>query len=93
MASIIEFLEARIAEDEVRARGDDAWHTVDCGVGLGYWALPDCQCDGPARVLAECAAKRELVETWYDEHGGGHVLRTLATVYKDHPGYQQEWAA
>lgn len=45
----------------------------------------------PARVLAECAAKRELVEVWSDEHGGHHVLRALATIYKDHPDYDEKW--
>lgn len=46
----------------------------------------------PARVLRECEAKRELVDTWHDEHGGGHVLKTLAAVYADHPEYQQKWS-
>lgn len=42
----------------------------------------------PARVLAECAAKRAIIRYSPDE-----TLRHLASVYKDHPDYQQEWAA
>jgi len=61
--NITEFLEARIAEDEAAAQGGgyNAWHTVECGVSLGYWANDKCECDGPARVLAECAAKRAII--------------------------------
>ena len=81
----------------------------------------------PARVLAECAAKRAIIESHHPhDHGGQHgdavfcdecqwdhgddapridnqpvenfganpcrTLVALAAVYKDHPGYQQEWA-
>lgn len=44
----------------------------------------------PARVLAECRAKRRLVE----ELGAfrrGAALRLLAMPYADHPDYRQEW--
>jgi hypothetical protein len=87
----------------------------------------------PGRVLAECAAKRAILETvggwqhdyndedmWYScplavgvdekEPGSGYsgedyavcqcglekrqlaILAPLASVYADHPDYQQEWA-
>lgn len=59
----------------------------------------------PARVLAEVAAKRAIVEMFaadYDEHGlpsgaGGHgeayceALQHLAAVYSDHPSFREEW--
>lgn len=49
----------------------------------------------PARVLAECEAKRRIVEWMSDEVEyvvfGDDVLRALATVYADHPDYQPEW--
>jgi len=80
--NITEFLQARISEDEAEARQHD---------GAEYYtegAWPDGLA---ARFLAECAAKRELIETWHDEHGGGSVLKPLAAVYSDHPDYQQEW--
>lgn len=53
--NITEFLEARITEDEVEAREfqhyeDDVWETA------GWW--------NPTRVLAECAAKRALLESY-----------------------------
>lgn len=50
----------------------------------------------PARVLAECAAKRALVEQVSDVAWGGYavrdvVLETLAAAYSGHPDYQEEW--
>lgn len=57
----------------------------------------------PARVLAECAAKRAVIKSakrleakredgdWQiteDED----ILEALAAVYSDHPDYQQDWA-
>jgi len=59
----------------------------------------------PRRVLAECAAKRAILAecrpSTLDDLDCGEddqpapmwVARTLAAVYKDHPDYQQEWAA
>ncbi len=62
----------------------------------------------PARVLAECAAKRAIIALADDveymdgritsEWGGPNdgtaddILKALAAVYKDHPDYRQEWA-
>jgi len=59
----------------------------------------------PARVLAECKAKRQIVESctagfaatseaqlgWGAQ--GDTVLRALAAVYADHSDYRSEWAA
>lgn len=53
----------------------------------------------PARVLAECAAKRAIIKAFdpqcpdLDPYVGRDVIAMLATVYKDHPEYQQEWAS
>jgi len=72
----------------------------------------------PSRVLAECAAKRTVIDeslndaAWIDQEAacchtaeqirrglcpligaGTPAIRSLAAVYKDHPDYQQEWAA
>lgn len=66
--TIVDFLKQRIAEDEALARADDGPdqpHGRYCG-----WRLQEgpgfdddgCQCRYPARVLAECAAKRAIVE-------------------------------
>jgi len=61
----------------------------------------------PSRVLAECAAKRAVISNvgpyscsqahpQFDVyHPDGHlspVIRALASVYKDHADYQEEWA-
>lgn len=48
----------------------------------------------PSRVLAECAAKRAIIElsaNWDGYTRNIDLLRAVATVYKDHPDYQQEW--
>ncbi|MDL4774254.1 MULTISPECIES: DUF6221 family protein [Thermomonosporaceae] len=51
----------------------------------------------PARALAEIEAKRRLIIE-LDSYGGPEttdayyvVLRHLATVYADHPDYQDDW--
>lgn len=101
--TIKEFLEARIAEDEARASsgwsrlGNARWETTNEGQDILT----------PSAVLAECAAKRAIIEDWEDPAGqwlgasdvdAGHILatdyavRALAAIYADHPAYQQEWA-
>ncbi len=60
----------------------------------------------PARVLAEAAAKRAIIGYFemlceqekqaevFGYHATGLLvaIRKLATVYKDHPDYQEDWA-
>ena len=138
--TITDFLLARIAEDEERARGaqrDAAW-----AGGKGASWLVEATPDGseiltpsrdgrhaivvyaeagtpaagvanhiahhdPARVLAECEAKRRIVELHDQELKvalrnrdasafGGEVMHdlvlcALASVYADHPDYRDEW--
>ena len=135
--SIVEFLLARIAEDEEAARAVDPvlvtrmseyayWHEVNFVMRFN-----------PARVLTECAAKRKIVElhsrwpvlvegpmnfdpvetnfaidnyalrvskqvAWLTEQEyvkrfgveppTAPMLRALASVYADHPDYQEAWA-
>lgn len=57
----------------------------------------------PARVLAECEAKRRIVERYVDttyfeptpftayDLALHHVMCDLATVYADHPDFRDEW--
>ena len=95
--TIVEFLEARIAEDERQAMK----HLKNASAsGWGSY---------PAHILAECKAKREilskhamLVDQSYRAGGdvaGYHAtglriaLRILAAVYDDHRDYRAEWAA
>jgi hypothetical protein len=74
---LVEFLLARVAEDEEVARsarpqdGDPeypdydraSWHEARCGYSMGEY-MTDCGCGVPARVLAECDAKRRIV-AWH----------------------------
>ena len=84
--TIIEFLLARVAEDEASARAIPEWdfpsegwwdwkalqmnelawrrslHRYSCSVHDEFPSA--CDCGGPARVLAECVAKRRIVERY-----------------------------
>ena len=66
-----------------------------------------CKRFTPLRVLAECAAKRAIIELWEDpsdvdgttaDVDAGYTMgieaavKALAAVYSDHPEYQEEWA-
>lgn len=130
--NIIEFLEARIAEDEKTAKAllkdlqgevqesyvgevdEKGPMTPDRLLHAQMWAHYGGQSKrrsfakgqqiadlaSPTRVLAECAAKREIIskqDDAMDSYAGArvmdHVLQALASVYEDHPDYRQEWAA
>lgn len=93
MTTLTDFLLARIAEDEERAREfvqyeDDVYETAG-------WL-------SPTRVLAECDAKRRIVELAVaaDEAMdppttlilADEVLLALAHVYADHPDFDPAWA-
>lgn len=64
-------------------------------------ALSHIQRNGPARVLAECEAKRRVVERVLAEDDslaspaslnlGDDVLQLLALPYTGHPGFREEW--
>lgn len=86
--TLTEFLLARIAEDEKAADLDE---------DLGHISS-----DGYARALRDCEAKRELVklfgyaESFDTAHRVGwypavRAIRSLASVYSDHPDYLPEW--
>lgn len=97
--TIVEFLLARIAEDEARARGRreamlcvaEKWPTLSEDVRN----LIDVR--GVDRALTECQAKRAIIEQVSDiEWTGSYAVRDvvlghLAAVYADHPDYQPEW--
>ena len=121
MTDLTDFLLARIAEDEATARDGEGWRgrlwngewqiidreddevvaTVSHDFEWGHIARHD-----PARVLAECEAKRRVVERWrlysdaeYPDYEGGYasamdaVLATIALPYADHPDFREEWRA
>jgi len=105
--TIVEFLLARIAEDEAVARevNPDAWD-YDVTANREAWADEDRVSVGVGRVLADCEAKRRIVET-HDGTVAGQpnthpcdgtsgvyecdTLRALASVYADHPDYDEAW--
>lgn len=94
MNTLVEFLLARIAEDEEWARYE----------AEGWGGRPS---DG-SRILAECDAKRRIVErlgsylssdsnaepegAWelLDDHAWA-TLYDLALPYSSHPDYREEW--
>jgi hypothetical protein len=100
--SLTEFLLARIAEDEKWVADEDVYpfHGDNCPYFSdgGHWPS--------ARVLAECEAKRRIVEAAADLESGralaasgsliiqglGHrLLRILAAPCADHSDYDPVW--
>jgi hypothetical protein len=75
------------------------------GRDMGVDGKPDAEHiarHDPARVLAECEAKRQILrnrpDTRGDEGSDGlaedywdEAVKSLASVYADHPDYRQEW--
>lgn len=104
---LTEFLLARIAEDEAAAmdsleRGFGDWEWL-ADLGVNYEARTHMVRHHPARVLAECEAKRRIVDAaradYEDSLQSGddttslaeEVLRVLALPYSDHPDYDEAW--
>jgi len=105
------FLTQRIDEDE---RIADSIKADPYGVFKNYGGSPlrwvavvgdRSWQTGKARVLAECKAKRQIVEMHELEHecaesgvAGGvfdpcTTILALAAVYADHPSFRDEWRA
>jgi len=104
MSDLVEFLRARLGEEEEAARAAIAERVRVSRDGeepdwrFAYW--PDLGAPavvvGGERVLADVEAKRRIVErevnsltptTWRREL----VLRDLASVYAQHPDYEESW--
>ena len=102
--TITDFLLARVAEDEdaaSKAGSFTPWERTFDRDNYG------CLLVQPSRVLAECAAKREIVERCFGvmgrEYPASHLdedgwvqlmwqtMYDLAEVYADHPDYREEW--
>jgi hypothetical protein len=103
MSDLVEFLTARLDEDEAAAR---AWLPIGNpdAAAREHIARHD-----PARVLREVAAKRAILAghstvtgwNWPDQSDGSvqmdyvealrRTLRHLAAVYSDHPDYDEAW--
>lgn len=82
--TLTDFLLQRIAEDEAEVQNALALHGSGTTWRLGH-ALD------PARVLAECEAKRRTVEWLVMEPRDEQPLRFLALPYADHEDYREEW--
>lgn len=116
MSDLTDFLLARISEDEEPARDahyeGQRWvpeeeSVVSLDRDLDVVMTLDRKRDAwfaanwsPARVLAECAAKRGIIRRAAingDDWGDGYdaaiedVLRDLANIYGNHPDYREEW--
>lgn len=105
--TIVEFLLARLADDEAQANIDgSAAMTGYAWKGYSQDAYDELQrttLKAAKRLHAECQAKRAIIESVarglrYDiacqEGHAAHfdaVLEHLAAVYADHPDYQEEW--
>jgi hypothetical protein len=85
--TLTEFLLARIANDE-----RDARQRIQMGEGrISAYKVPP-----PARIHAECEAKRRIVGLHPCDNCGAafdpcETLRLLALPYADHPDYREEW--
>lgn len=102
--TITEFLLSRIAEDEAMARQEDEDY-ADTTLLPTYDSEHQAAWN-TARVLAECAAKRTIIEDWPDVFGAWSadeaaaasavkdlMRKRLAAVYADHPDCrEEEWA-
>lgn len=110
--TLTDFLLARIAEDEDAAQyalkyavgGDDYdhhWRWVHLyklkDRQLGWSSSHHDGAPNPERVLAECEAKRQIIELrrrkladgWAS--GLGNAIKALALPYADHLDYQEGW--
>lgn len=101
---LVEFLTARLDDDEERARFvqsqiEGEWHKPFETWRLSWHDEYDLLCIEPERALREVEAKRAIAqsadEMTVTEYAGvgDRILAHLATVYSDHPDYDAEWRA
>ncbi len=100
VSSLIDFLNARIDEDEARALSKPA-AVDDSSVTAVQLGSARYLTTRPTRLLAECTAKRVIVEL-HRLAGRSEpdievaflgACLALATVYMDHPEFSPEWLA
>ncbi|MFE8961716.1 DUF6221 family protein [Streptomyces iakyrus] len=118
MDDLVQFLRDRLDEDERAARraGDSFRQIGETGVIVATEGDRAEECASanwagiaehivrhdPARVLAEVAAKRQIIDRcvsaqipirddWSTDELAGDVLAMLALPYADHPAYKPEW--
>lgn len=98
--TITEFILARVAEDEKEARAMDEDLRKYPPSTYELAQVPMLDMGVPERVLAECEAKRTIVEQFdgwdglvYDgwTQAASLVLGEFAAIWADHPDYREEW--
>lgn len=70
LPALVGFVLDRLAEDQHSA---DDLHSLSCDLLSDSWPVV-CDCGQPARVLADVAAKRRIVEMvspWHEDHPDG----------------------
>jgi len=97
MSELTEFIDARVAEDEQRARNDGAdamtgawWKHYPEGA---YYELQTRTLAASSRTLAECGTKRHLLDealVW-GEGCLDVMARYMAEVYAEHADFREEW--
>jgi hypothetical protein len=100
------FLLARITEDEAKIQHmtREAERVATAPIFRGHpvdWLAGVDIFVSPTRWQAECEAKRQVVVAAAEsmcsmvcqDSCGWDTLRSLASVYADHPDYRQEWRA
>jgi hypothetical protein len=96
--TIVEFLEARITEDEHEARG--LQQEMDFGLeGCGDRMLAECAAKrfilAMHKTYSQVASERTGIAAFGAECGRdvtADVLKPLAAVYSSHPDYDEDWA-
>jgi hypothetical protein len=98
--TLTEFLLARITEDEawagealalssIYAQDSLSWHWIAGHDDGSRWMTTS---HDPARVLAECEAKRRIIAMDFEHYGEQQeVLLYLALPYVDHSDFRPEW--
>ncbi|WP_163168116.1 DUF6221 family protein [Arthrobacter sp. Alg241-R88] len=101
--TLTDFLHARIDDDEARAefvrrQNEDPWHRPFEVWKLSWHDEYNLLCIEPERALAECEAKRRIVErcsavdyAMPSTHLAHGILGELALPYADHPDFKDEW--
>lgn len=79
---LVEFLRARLAEDEQTLLALPSWALFGIESAAGYEVREYIE-----RGLKDIAAKRRIL----DEHPDCATLKLLALPYSSHPDYRAEW--
>lgn len=98
MTTLTSFLLARIADDEAVARTALMRRDADEGPDGEPWRLwwqdvPSQLCAQPTRVLAECEAKRRVLDMGWAAEDLEALTAVLTLPYAGHEDFREEWRA